>query len=161
MDVAATDKLVKLLRMMISSHDHEALAAARRACGLLQAEGADWGDVVGGGSAPELSQDQMRRIHEAGFRAGYEKGVEAGRQIGAGRLWQSGADAPASKRDAVGGDFGRLRRALEAAERERLQPFEEEFFASMRERVEKWGASTFVSPRQWAVIERFEERVGL
>lgn len=161
MDAAAIDKLIKLLRMMTSSHDHEALSAARRACGLLQAEGADWGDVVGGGSAPELSQDQMRRIHEAGFKAGYEKGVEAGRQIGAGRLWQSGAEAPASKRDEVGDDFGRLRRALEAAESERLRPFEEEFFASMRERVERYGKGTFVSPKQWAVIERFEERIGL
>jgi len=163
MDASILTRLAKLLRMLTSPHDNEALSAARRACGLLDAEGLDWGDVIGGGSAPELSQDQMRRIHEAGFKAGYEQGFGAGKSVSNGGLWQSGGGPEATTRSQeAGGDYDRLIKVTEAATAgARMSEFEREFIESMEERMGRYGKRVFVSPRQWKVIERIEERLGL
>lgn len=57
--ISTTDRntIAKLLSMIGSAHDGEALAAARKAHELVQAKGATWGEALGLGEAPPVSSE--------------------------------------------------------------------------------------------------------
>lgn len=43
----------------------------------------------------------------------------------------------------------------------KISEWEEGFMASTEERIEKYGQNTHMSPKQWAVIEKIAEKVGV
>ncbi len=56
--------------------------------------------------------------------------------------------------------YNRLREILKDAEScIRLSSYEEEFVASLRERMQHYGKIMRVSPKQWDVIDRIESKV--
>lgn len=153
-----TSKLVKLLRMLTSSHDGEVLAAVARINGMVAGAGVDWADLVRESEAG-LTEEQVRRVYEEGLAEGVEIGKRRA-QPSSGRLWQDANGASAPAKEAGAKSFDVLEDVMEAAKQYdgQLTAFELDFCESMRSRISVYGARTFVSPKQWAVIERMKDR---
>jgi hypothetical protein len=60
----------------------------------------------------------------------------------------------------LGDELGRVQEILADAETTtRLSDWEQNFLDTLRERVLKYGDSTLVTPKQWTVIRRIEEKL--
>jgi hypothetical protein len=63
--------------------------------------------------------------------------------------------------DQVGAELGRIKELIADADgHHRINAWEEEFLASLAEKITEWGERTYISERQWAVIERIEEKLA-
>lgn len=47
----------------------------------------------------------------------------------------------------------------DAIDHHRLSAWEDEFVASLLERLEQYGSKTFISEKQWAILDRLEEKI--
>jgi ribulose bisphosphate carboxylase small subunit len=154
MTPAVIDRIAKLLRMICDrSNDGETLVAASRLSAIVTSHDVDWDQALAGnGNGSAVSQEDMQRI----FNAGYERGM----QDAATSKPSAGDWAPAGKSRAneVGEKIGELEAIIDAAERAKadgcLSDFHVEFTGSMRDRLNNWGARTFVSEKQWEVLNR-------
>jgi uncharacterized protein (UPF0335 family) len=89
----------------------------------------------------------------------YLEGMEAGPKRGpAGGPAQGSLDF--GNHDEIGEDFGRVEEIVEAALARSLSAFERDFCEQMRENLTQYGSHTWVSPKQWEVLERLEEENG-
>jgi hypothetical protein len=149
-------RAAKLLRMLTSSHDGEVLAAANRLNALVISHGVDWDAALGGNDGPTLSQEQMQRLYDEGYNRGF---VDGQQQAKPARDWTPTGGTSAE----VGSDYVRLKLILAAAkeadEADLLNDFEIEFYTSMRGRLSRYGQSTFVSEKQWAVLDRLHQKL--
>lgn len=156
-DEVVQAKLVKLLRMLTSSHDGEVLAAANRINGLLVANDLDWEQLLSGASV-ELTREQMERIYKAGYQKGLDDAAKA--QPPSTDDWAPAGTARAAE---VGRQFNDVCAILEAAGRAGLQgllsDFEKSFSISMAERIHDWGQRAFISEKQWAVLNRLRSKL--
>jgi hypothetical protein len=151
------DKLGKVLAMLTSPHDGERLAAAARFCALLEAHDIHASQVLTNGNAdPALTEAQMHRIYTEGYQRGHADGRQAARPQ---RDWTPADDTKA----AVGEDTERIRTILEAAEKSAadglLSEWEVTFSESIRERFRQYGSHMYVSEKQWASLDRLEEKL--
>ena len=62
--------------------------------------------------------------------------------------------------DEVGEELGRVQELLADAEHADLSDWEQDFLESLEERIDEWGERTFISIKQWEVIERIEEKLN-
>ena len=62
--------------------------------------------------------------------------------------------------DEVGEELGRIQELLADAEHADLSAWEQGFLESLEERIGEWGKRTFISIKQWEVIERIEEKLN-
>jgi hypothetical protein len=154
MTPAIADRVAKLLRLICDrSNDAETLAAASRLSAIVASNDVNWDEALAGnGNGSSLSEEDMQRI----FNAGYERGMqEATASKPSTADW---APAGRSRADEVGEKVDELEAIIDAAERAKtngcLGDFHAEFTASMRDRLNNWGARTFVSEKQWEVIAR-------
>lgn len=69
MNDAKKSKLVKLLNLVSSDSDGEALTAARLAVKLLDESGESWGDLLG-----VTAKKDNKAAYAKGYRAGFKKG---------------------------------------------------------------------------------------
>lgn len=95
------DRLAKVLELLASSHDGEALAAARRAAAMVKASGVQWAGVLEvGGAAPIMVEVgggntdlAYARGVDDGFKIGREEGLKEGlRKASAGSIEASDVD---------------------------------------------------------------------
>ena len=87
------DKLAKLLRLACSTGpDGEKLAAIGRISALAAAHDLDWDRVLANGSAPDLTEEQLQRV----FDAGVARGIEIERQQTAAPDWSPASPPPRS-----------------------------------------------------------------
>lgn len=148
------DKLAKLLKMLTSPYDGEVLAAAGRINAIVAAHGLDWDQVLAH-DVSALSREQMQKIYDEGYSRGLEEGRKEGKPQQAN--WRSTDGPPAPKTLNYASDV------MEAAERAEsaglLNDFEKEFSTSMRERISSYGESSYISDKQWSVIERLATKL--
>jgi hypothetical protein len=71
MEEKKKDKLVKLLNLVSSDSDGEALTAARLAVKLMKESGEDWAGLLG---AEAGNPKDLKNAYSKGYRAGFEKG---------------------------------------------------------------------------------------
>lgn len=154
-DPTLADKLGKLLRMLRSNHDGEVLAAASRINALAVAHDLDW-DRMLTAATTDLTREQMTEIYQAGYQRGLEEGAQASR----GSDW---GNAGVPRTDEVGGRIDEVRTILNAAGRaavdNKLSQFEIDFSISMLERLDDWSDQTFISERQWGVLNRMRNKL--
>ena len=62
--------------------------------------------------------------------------------------------------DEVGEELGRIQELLAEAQEADLSDWEQDFLESLEERIDEWGERTFISIKQWEVIERIEEKLN-
>jgi hypothetical protein len=148
-------RLAGCLRLLTSPFDGERLAAADRINGLVSGYGLDWDQLFGG-----LSEANMQRLYDVGFEAGRQAALDERKPAEPERDWSIVGGAGGAR--TVGKQIDRPRAILAAAmtaeEAGLLDEFEVTFTGSMRERVTRYGGSTFVSSKQWTVFNRLEER---
>ena len=149
------EKLGKVLAMLTSPHDGERLAAATRFSAILEANDIHPSAVLGNGSMPGLTEEQMSRI----YAEGYARGVaETEQRLRPQRDW-----TPSGGSAEVGDDAVRLRQVLEAVEHEHagglLTEWEKTFSADMNERFNRFGNRMYGSERQWAILDRLETKL--
>ena len=157
MDPAAAERLAKLLRLACSTGpDGEKLAALGRVSATVTAHGLDWGQLLANGNAPELTEEAMSRIYAEGYQRGHRDGQQQARPA---RDWTPADNTKAE----AGEDDERLRTILEAAAEFRdaglLSDREVEFSDDMRARFERYGKRIYVSEKQWAWLDRLEEKL--
>lgn len=129
--------------MMTSSHDGEVLAAVARVNAILAASGETWEDLLSGASGPDLTQEQLQRVYDEGYKRGRAVGKQhAEHQQG----WR--------------GTYKDLLEIVEAAEMADLNPFERQFSNDMFYRVSCYGKKIFVTDKQWAVLFRLREKLA-
>jgi hypothetical protein len=147
-------RLAGCLRLLTSNHDGEVLAAASRINGLVTGHGLDWDQLLGG-----LSQSDMQRLFDAGFEAGRQAALDESKPAEPQPDW-SNVGLFGSR--PVGKQLDRLRAILTGARDAEavglLSDFEQTFVQSIRERVIKYAGSTFVSDKQWRILEKLEVR---
>jgi hypothetical protein len=154
-----TEKLAKLLQLATGrgAYDGERLAACDRLAALLLANDLEWPALLAASGAA-LTQEQLEKV----YAAGYERGLEDAKPKPAEpeREWSIVGGAGGSR--PVGKQIDRLRAILtgarDAEEAGLLSDFEQTFVQSIRERVIKYASSTFVSDKQWRILERLEAR---
>ena len=72
MEEKKRNKLVKLLNLVSSDSDGEALTAARLAVKLMKESGEDWAGLLGAGAAED--SNELKNAYSKGYRAGFKKG---------------------------------------------------------------------------------------
>jgi hypothetical protein len=153
---APVGQLAKLLGLLGSSFDGEVVSAARKAHALLIANDWTWQQLLTNGGASALTEEQIQRVYAAGLQKGeqlgYDRGLADGAtappkgpsiKVGQGAGWISGILEAAAKAQAVGA----------------LDSFETDFSNSIRTKIERFGASTFVSQRQLDSLTRLETKM--
>jgi len=146
------DRLMKLLSLTTSPHDPEALAAIRKINVIMDANDVSWEELLNG---HELSRDEMQNIYDAGYAAGegdHPKKSELFKK--AEPNWQSTAGVGRT----IGDKIDYLKDVLLASKHCSLTAFESEFCKSMIARVARYGNSSYVTEKQWAVIDRMNEK---
>lgn len=138
-------RLIQLLGMMGSTHDGEALTAARMAQRLLTQLGLTWEEAMGAG----LSEEQAKYACELAFRDGYEKGRAAGVAEG-NRAVQAYQAARAAR------TWTMVARELLNDHDDELNEWETEFCEGFIDRG--WASPT---PKQRAVFERIANKCGV
>ncbi|MGH6895757.1 MAG: hypothetical protein ACREJ5_04320 [Geminicoccaceae bacterium] len=142
-------RAAKLLRLACceTAPDGERLAALSRLSALVAAHDLDWDAALG-----SLTREQLHEVYSAGITVGVE--MERAARTSGGD-W---APAGRSRADEAGGRAQELRVILAAAAQSRadglLDGWFGDFSLDMSERFDRWGAQTFVSERQWELIDR-------
>lgn len=160
MNPKTLEKLTKIMMMTSSDQEGQVLAALNRANAILTAEGASWYDVLGTDGAG-ITQEQMERLYNEGYKRGYEEG----------QLFERGQRPRASWKDwqDLGQSTFDLEKALKRCEHALnygfcdFSDFEEEFIASFRDRFALYE-EVRISPRQqavWNKIVRKLDREGV
>jgi hypothetical protein len=151
-------RLAKLLRLATNhaTTDGERLTALGKLSAFAKAHYLDWDQLLSGNAA-DLTRAQLSRV----YAAGVETGVQAEREArGAAADWRP---AGLARTDEVGPRARELKAILDAAEAATddgyLDGWFAEFGADMRAKLARFGASTFVSERQWEAIERLRARL--
>jgi hypothetical protein len=152
LDPEVADRLAKLLRLACSNGpDPEKLAALGRLSAIAAAHDVDWSQVFANGGGPALTEEQMHRIYSEGYHRGLADGQQQAKPA---RDWTPTAGTSAS----AGTDFGRLKAILEAAatadDNGDLSDWESAFTLDMSQRAKKYGSRTYVSGKQWEVLDR-------
>ena len=149
-------QLIKVLGMLGSSFDHEALVAARKAHALLVANDWTWEQLLANGLASSLTQEQLQKVYLAGLQRGEAVGYQHA-MADAAVLAPQGA----SPKTELGEDIDWAERVLDAAAKAeaegQLTDFEVEFSTSRREGIKRFGRSAYVSQRQFDAMKRLEQ----
>jgi hypothetical protein len=147
MDPDKKKRLTQLLGMMGSQHDGEILNAARLAQRMIGSEGLTWEEVLSSGNGA-ISQDDMQRLFDAGFRKGYDDGYRRG-------LAEGHAKRVPSARE-PGTSFISWVRGLRDVYNDDLTDWEQGFVESFIERG--WAMPT---PKQRVVFERIAAKLSM
>jgi hypothetical protein len=140
----ARRRLAKLLGMTTSSHDGEALVAARMAGKLVRELGLTWEQAVMPAAKPcEPPQDALRKARREGYEKGYGDGLAEARRA----LWPSAASWRAIAQDM-------LERSCAAGRR--LSDWETTFLLSIVHR----GTVT-ITARQREVFANIAHKLGM
>jgi hypothetical protein len=151
------DRLAKLLRLACSNGpDGEKLAALAKLFKAVRANDLDWNYLLGRtANDPELTRENLQKVYQAGIEAGVA--MERAAHATPARDW---ATAGRPRTDEVGSRASDLKVILLAAELAEadgaLNGWLAQFAADMRARLWRWGAETYVSDRQWEVINRLQ-----
>jgi hypothetical protein len=150
-----TAKLAKLLRLACSNGpDGERFAAINRVAAIVVARDIDWDAALGSADAV-LPEEAMARIYSEGDARG---AADERQRANPKPDW-----SPITGTLRVGEQLERVQEIPEAAERAEeaghLTSFEAEFVENVGEQVDKYGRSTFVSEKQWNVINRLAEKL--
>lgn len=146
MDASKRLRLTRLLGMIGSDGDGEALNAARMAQRLIGSEGLTWEEVLNSSGPAAMSDADMRRLFDAGHKQGYKEGYETG------------------SADAKGTSFATVRRPtwvsfakdIRDQHGSDINDWEEGFIDNYIDRG--WANPT---PKQRAVFERMADKLGL
>ncbi len=160
MDADAVQKLGRLLGLLGSSFDAEALAAARKANEIVRSSGKSWFDLLS--AEPVLPEAAMRKLYDAGFQAGVEHGRAEAEAMAAGPAWQAvdsedlwGGEDPRRHAPHLAGVIDQLEALW--ARRVFLSRWEARFVPDIAKKVLRFGQLT---PRQVATVEKiYNERV--
>ena len=154
LEPALADRLAKLLRMICDrSMDGETLAAAGRLSAIAAAHDVCWDRALANGNGPALTEEQMRRIYDEGYQRGHADGQQQARPE---RDWTPAAGTSAH----AGTDAPRIQAIIQASGPaigiSLLSEWEITFLTDIAARFRKYGARTYVSAKQWAVLDRIE-----
>jgi hypothetical protein len=154
------DRLAKLLRLACSTGpDGEKLAAVNRIAALVAAHDLDWDQILAANGAQPLAQDQLQKVYDAGYERGdsfgYQRGFAQG-QRAAHPQPPDWASVPPQTHS-----YEYLEPVITAARSAPfiLNDFETQFVESLHGRIRKYGPRTFVSPKQWAVLDRLAQKL--
>jgi hypothetical protein len=149
-------QLIKVLGMLGSSFDHEALVAARKAYTLLVANDWTWEQLLANGSASTLTQAQLQKVYSAGLQRGEAVGYQRG-MTDAAVLAPQGPSPKTELGDAIAWAERVLDAASKAEADGQLTDFEVEFSTSRREAIKRFGRRAYVSQRQFDAMKRLEQ----
>jgi hypothetical protein len=152
-------RLAKLLTLATRpGTEGEGSAAFGRVVALAVAHDVDWTTALAGGNGSALKHEEMTPIYNAGREQGLREAANARPQA------DDWAAAGQPRTHEAGRRLEELEEILEAAERSAdaglLNDFETEFAQSMRDRVGTYRGRLWVTPKQWAVLDRLKTKLA-
>jgi hypothetical protein len=156
------DQLAKLLAMLSSPYDNEVAIAARKICGLMVTNDWSWPQLLANGNATSLTEEQLQRVFAAGIQKGESLGYERG-LVDGGVAASEGKSKPKAPSVQIGNDIGWLRALLDAAVTAetagQLDEFERSITNGHRDKIARFGRSTYLSQPQFDCFKRLETKL--